>query len=55
MGDLTAQQMADALLAAALEADRGRPEDDMTAVTLTLGARVEYPPVRRLEMIVPLL
>ncbi len=54
-GDLTAQEMADAILAAALAADQGRPEDDMTAVTLNLGPRGEYPPVRRLELIVPLL
>ncbi len=52
--ETTAQGFADALLAGALAADRGRPEDDMTAVTLTLGARVEYPPVRRLSLIVPL-
>jgi len=54
-GDLTAREMADAILAAALAADQGRPEDDMTAVTLNLGPRGEYPPVRRLELIVPLL
>ena len=53
-GEMTAQEMADALLAAALAADRGRPEDDMTTVALTLGPRGEYPPVRRLEMVVPL-
>jgi serine phosphatase RsbU (regulator of sigma subunit) len=54
-GDLTAQQMADAILAEALAADQGRPEDDMTAVALNLGPRGEYPPVRRMELIVPLL
>lgn len=53
-GDMTAQELADALLAEALAADRGRPEDDMTTVALTLGPRGEYPPVRRLEMVVPL-
>lgn len=52
--EITAQEFADAILAGALEADRGRPEDDMTVVTLTLGARVEFPPVRRLSLVVPL-
>jgi len=55
VGPLTAQALVDAILAEALAADRGRAEDDMTAVTLTLGPRGEYPPVRRLEMVVPLL
>jgi len=52
--DLSAQQLADAMLAEALARDAGRPNDDMTVVALTLGARVEYPPVRRLVAVLPL-
>ncbi len=51
----SAQAMANALLQGALAADHGRAEDDMTVVALTLGSRGEYPPVRRMEVIVPLL
>lgn len=51
----SARELADALLAEALAADQGRPEDDMTVVALTLGARGEYPPIRRMEVVVPLL
>ena len=54
-GVMTARELADALLAEALAADQGRPEDDMTVVALALGARGEYPPVRRMEVVVPLL
>ncbi|MFN8538505.1 MAG: SpoIIE family protein phosphatase [Thermomicrobiales bacterium] len=53
-GDLTAQEMADALLAAALAADQGRANDDMTVVTLALGPRREYPHIRRMAVILPL-
>jgi serine phosphatase RsbU (regulator of sigma subunit) len=53
-GDLTAQEMADALLAAALAADQGRANDDMTVVTLALGPRREYPHIRRMSVILPL-
>jgi serine phosphatase RsbU (regulator of sigma subunit) len=53
-GDLTAQEMADALLAEALAADKGRANDDMTVVTLTLGPRREYPHIRRMSAILPL-
>jgi serine phosphatase RsbU (regulator of sigma subunit) len=52
--DLTAQEIADLLLAEALAADQGRPEDDMTVVALALRPRGEYPPVRRLSVVVPL-
>ncbi len=52
--DLTAQQMADALLNEALDADRGRAGDDMTVVTLKLGPRNEYPHIRRISAILPL-
>lgn len=53
-GDLTAQALADALLAEALACDRGRPGDDMTVVALTLHPRTEYPQVRRLLVELPL-
>lgn len=53
-GDLTAQEMADALLGAALAADQGRANDDMTVVTLALGPRREYPHIRRMAVILPL-
>ena len=51
---LTAQEFADLLLAEALAADQGRPEDDMTVVALVLRPHGEYPPVRRLAVVVPL-
>lgn len=54
-GALSARELADALLAEALAADQGRPEDDMTVVALTLSPRGQYPPVRRMEVVVPLL
>jgi serine phosphatase RsbU (regulator of sigma subunit) len=53
-GDLTAQEMADAILAAALAADQGRANDDMSVVTLALGPRREYPHIRRMSVILPL-
>ena len=53
-GDLTARAIADALLAAAIAADQGRPGDDITVVALTLHPRREYPQIRRMEVIVPL-
>ncbi len=52
--DLTAQELADALLAEALERDAGRPDDDMTVVALALRPRGGYPPIRRLVAAVPL-
>lgn len=53
-GDLTAQQVADALLAAALAADQGRANDDMAVVALALGPRHEYPQIRRMTANLPL-
>jgi serine phosphatase RsbU (regulator of sigma subunit) len=50
----TAQGIADALLAAAVTADRGKPHDDMTVIALTIGARDETDVVRRLSANVPL-
>jgi serine phosphatase RsbU (regulator of sigma subunit) len=52
--DLTAQQMADALLNEALAADRGRAGDDMTVVALRLGPHNEYPHIRRMSAVFPL-
>lgn len=49
-----AQALADALLAAAVAADRGRPNDDMTAIALTIMAREEQAVTRHLAANVPL-
>ena len=53
-GEMTAQEMADTLLAAALAADDGRPNDDMTVVALLLHPRDGYPPVQRMTVVLPL-
>jgi serine phosphatase RsbU (regulator of sigma subunit) len=53
-GETTAQGVVDALLAAAVAADRGKPHDDMTVIALTIGARDEADVVRRLTANVPL-
>ena len=50
----TAQAVADALLAAAVAADHGRPHDDMTVIALSITARDEGSVVRRLSANVPL-
>lgn len=52
--DLTAQQLADALLNEALAADQGRANDDMTVVALALGPHREYPHIRRMAVVLPL-
>ena len=52
--DVTAQHLADALLAEALTSDQGRANDDMTVVALTLGPRREYPLIRRMSVVLPL-
>lgn len=49
-----AQTLADALLAAAIAADRGRPNDDMSVIALTIAAREEHIVTRRLTANVPL-
>ncbi len=49
-----AQGVVDALLAAAVVADRGKPHDDLTVIALTIGAREEMDVVRRLSANVPL-
>lgn len=49
-----AQELADALLAAAVAADNGRPSDDMAAIALTIGTREERDVIRRMSVDVPL-
>lgn len=50
----TAQTLADTLLAAAVAADRGRPNDDMTVIALTITARAEHVVTRHLTANIPL-
>ncbi|MCX7623846.1 MAG: serine/threonine-protein phosphatase [Thermomicrobium sp.] len=52
--DPGAQELADALLAAAIAADRGNPQDDMTVVALRLRAGGARQPIRRLALSLPL-
>ncbi|MCS7051560.1 MAG: serine/threonine-protein phosphatase, partial [Thermomicrobium sp.] len=47
-------ELADELLAAALEADRGNPQDDMSVIVLRLLPGGMVPPIRRLWLSVPL-
>lgn len=49
-----AEQIADGLLQAAMDADHGRPQDDMSVVVLMLGPAVSSQPVRRLAVSIPL-
>ena len=51
---LSAQALADTVLAEALARDAGRPDDDMSVVALALHPRREYPQVRRLVVNLPL-
>jgi len=50
----TAQSVADSLLGAAVAADRGLPNDDMTVIALTITAREERAMTRHLTANVPL-
>ncbi|MGI8687958.1 MAG: SpoIIE family protein phosphatase [Thermomicrobiales bacterium] len=50
-----AQTLADTLLAAAMTADRGLPNDDMTVIALTIIAREERAVTRHLHANVPLI
>ncbi len=50
-----AEQIADGLLQAAMDADHGRPQDDMSVVVLMLGPAVSSQPVRRLAVSIPLI
>jgi serine phosphatase RsbU (regulator of sigma subunit) len=49
-----AAELADAVLAAAIERDRGKPADDMSVVALTLPEHQETTLVRRMRAEVPL-
>jgi len=53
-GMLDAQRIAEALLAAALEADDGRPQDDISIVALTVTDEESADGVRRLVVRTPL-
>lgn len=48
------QEMADKLLEAALEADNGRPYDDMAVVALAFNPVASYTPIRRQYVSIPL-
>jgi serine phosphatase RsbU (regulator of sigma subunit) len=50
----TPQDIADRILADAIEFDGGRPADDMTVLVLMLGPGVETQPVRRITYSIPL-
>ncbi len=50
---VSAHEIADAMLAAALNTDRGRPNDDMTVVSVTIGAAAIEQPIRTLRLNVP--
>lgn len=49
----TASQIADSVLAAAIDADRGYPLDDMSVVVLQLGQAVSAQPIRRMTVSLP--
>lgn len=53
--EATAEQIASGLLQAAMDADHGRPQDDMSVVVLLLGPAVSSQPVRRLAVSIPLI
>jgi serine phosphatase RsbU (regulator of sigma subunit) len=50
----TPQEVADRILEHAIEADGGRPADDMTVLVLTLGPGVSDQPIRRIAYSIPL-
>lgn len=50
---MTAHDIADGMLAAALQRDQNRPNDDMTVVSVTIGAAAMEPPIRTLRVNVP--
>ncbi len=54
-GPVRAQTLADTLLDAAIAADRGLPNDDMTVIALTITAREERAVTRHLNANVPLI
>jgi serine phosphatase RsbU (regulator of sigma subunit) len=49
-----AQTLADTLLVAAIAADHGRPNDDMTVIALTIMPREEHIVTRHLTANIPL-
>ncbi len=51
--ETTARALADSLLAQAMAQDAGRPQDDMSVVVLGLREAPDRPPVRRLDLRVP--
>lgn len=50
----TSQELTDGMLQAAIEADKGRPSDDMAVIALALAASETRPPVRRIRVSIPL-
>jgi serine phosphatase RsbU (regulator of sigma subunit) len=52
--DVSAAEIADMVLAAAIERDKGRPGDDMSVVALTLPRHEQATLVRRMRAEVPL-
>lgn len=52
--DGSVQQLAEELLAAAVTADRGHPQDDMSVVVLSLRSGGAIQPIRRLTLELPL-
>lgn len=52
--DGSAAEMAQSLLAAAVEADQGRPGDDMAVVALTINRTFDEQPIRTLRMTWPI-
>jgi serine phosphatase RsbU (regulator of sigma subunit) len=52
---IRAQTLADTLLSAAIAADRGLPNDDMTVIALTITARSERAVTRHLNATIPLI
>ncbi|MCA1722804.1 MAG: serine/threonine-protein phosphatase [Thermomicrobia bacterium] len=54
-GPVGAQMLADTLLGAAVAADRGLPNDDMTVIALTITAREERAVIRHLAATIPLI
>jgi serine phosphatase RsbU (regulator of sigma subunit) len=50
----TPQEIADRILADAIEFDGGRPTDDMTVLVLMLGPGVDSQPIRRITYSIPL-
>jgi serine phosphatase RsbU (regulator of sigma subunit) len=52
-GVILAHDIADMTLAAAIEADSGRPNDDMTVVAVTIGRKPTEQPLRTLRVSLP--